>query len=93
MQILQYPAFHKLVKKLHPNAKQDLDVAIKTLIQNPRAGDLKKGDLSGIRVYKFKMVNNLTLLAYSYDENEESLTLLALGSHENFYKDLKKQAV
>ena len=90
MQIFQYPAFEKLVKKLHVNAKQDLDNAVKELMQNPLAGGMKKGDLNGIRVYKFKMVNQLTLLAYKYGEIDESLTLLALGSHENFYRDLKK---
>ena len=90
MQVVQYPAFERVVKKLHSNAKQDLDNAVKVLMQNPQTGDMKKGDLNGIRVYKFNMVNQLTLLAYKYDETTESLTLLALGSHENFYRDLKK---
>ena len=90
MQILQYPAFQRVVKKLHANAKCDLDNALKKLMHNPMTGDLKKGDLNGVRVYKFQMVHQLTLLAYKYDEPDESLTLLALGSHENFYRDLKK---
>ena len=90
MQIIQFSAFKRVVKKLHPNAKHDLDKAVKELTQNPLTGDLKKGDLNGVRVYKFKMVQQLTLLAYMYDESAEKLTLLALGSHENFYRDLKK---
>ena len=90
MEIIQYSSFEKAVKKLHPNAKQDLDIAVKKLVQNPQAGDLKKGDLNEIRVYKFQMVNHLTLLAYKYDESNDSTILLALGSHENFYRDLKK---
>ena len=89
MQIVQFPAFGRVVKKLYANAKQDLDRAVKELIKNPQAGDLKKGDLAGIRVYKFQMVNQLTLLAYTYDEPDDCLTLLALGPHENFYRDLK----
>jgi hypothetical protein len=52
---------------------------------------LKKGDLNGIRVYKFRMVNQLALLAYEYDDANDRLTLLAYGSHENFYRDLKKK--
>ena len=90
MRLVQYPAFIKTVKKLHANAKQDLDEALKELMKNPLAGELKKGDLSGIRVYKFNMVHQLTLLAYVYDESNENLTLLALGPHENFYRDLKR---
>ena len=90
MQVLIYPAFERVVKKLHPNAKKDLDEAIKELIQNPNSGDLKKGDLNGVRVLKFRMVNQINLLAYMYNENDDSLTLMAIGSHENFYRDLKK---
>ena len=90
MRIVQYPSFERSVKKLHTNAKRDLDKALKELMRNPHSGDLKKGDLNGVRVYKFKMVHQLTLLAYIYDEIEESLTLLALGPHENFYRNLKK---
>lgn len=48
------------------------------------------GDLSGVLVYKFKMVKQLTLLAYSYHDQTIALTLLALGTHENFYRDPKK---
>ena len=90
MQVILYPAFERVVKKLHANAKNDLDKAVKTLIKEPHAGDLKKGDLNGVRVFKFKMVSQMTLLAYRYNEVEKSLLLLALGSHENFYRDLKK---
>jgi mRNA-degrading endonuclease YafQ of YafQ-DinJ toxin-antitoxin module len=90
MQIVQFPAFIKTVKKLHANAKQDLDEAIKELMKNPLAGEQKKGDLIGVRVYKFNMVHQLTLLAYRYDESNDNLTLMALGSHENFYRDLKR---
>ena len=90
MQVILYPAFERVIKKLHANAKNDLDEAVKILIKNPHAGDMKKGDLNGIRVYKFKMVHQLTLLAYRYKEPEKMLILLALGSHENFYRDLKK---
>ena len=80
MQIVLFPAFERVVKKLHANAKQDLDKAVKRLIQNPQSGDLKTGDLNGIRVYKFKMVNQLTLLAYAYNETANIISLLALGS-------------
>jgi hypothetical protein len=52
---------------------------------------MKKGDLKGIKVYKFHMVNHLTLLAYEYDDVNDKLTLLACGSHENFNRDLRKK--
>ncbi|KKQ32327.1 MAG: Addiction module toxin, RelE/StbE family [candidate division TM6 bacterium GW2011_GWF2_37_49] len=90
MKILQTPTFNKQVKKLHKNQKSDLDEAVECVVNNPVIGDQKKGDLAGVLVYKFKMVGQLTLLAYQFDDNANQLTLLVLGSHENFYRDLKK---
>ncbi|OHE74758.1 MAG: addiction module toxin RelE, partial [Treponema sp. RIFOXYC1_FULL_61_9] len=77
------------VKRLHPNQKADLDAAVRLLLEAPEAGELKKGDLAGIRVYKFRISNQITLLAYTYVERILMFTLLALGAHENFYRDIK----
>ena len=89
-QVLQTPTFKKAVKKLHKNQKADLDEAIKELMIDPLLGEQKKGDLAFLRVYKFNMVNQLTLLGYSYEDGTVTLELMALGSHENFYRDIKK---
>lgn len=88
--VLQTSAFKKSVKKLHKNQKADLDAAVKTLMNEPFLGEQKKGDLSFMRVYKFKMAKQLTLLGYSYENGSVVLELLAFGSHENFYRDAKK---
>lgn len=90
MHIVQTSSFSKIVKKLHKNQKKDLDGAVQEIIKNTSIGDEKAGDLSGVSVYKFKMVKQLTLLAYKYEDQTITLTLLALGTHENFYRDLKK---
>ena len=88
--VLQTPTFKKAVKKLKTNQKKDLDSAIKELMTNPIIGERKKGDLSFLRVYKFKMNKQLTLLAYSFDDGALILELIALGSHENLYRDIKR---
>ncbi len=90
MIILQTKAFSKIIKKLHTNQKVDLDRAVKKLAQNPSIGEAKKGDLAGVFVYKFKITKQTSLLAYCYEEEMLTLTLLALGTHENYYCDLKK---
>ena len=90
MNVVQTSSFKRIVKKLHKNQKQDLDAAIKAIVENPNIGDEKIGDLSGISVHKFKMAQQLTLLAYNYEDQTITLTLLALGTHENFYRNLKK---
>lgn len=88
--VLQTPTFKKAVKKLKPNQKKNLDSAIKTLMETPTLGEIKKGDLSFLRVHKFKMNKQLTLLGYSFDDGKLVLELIALGSHENFYRDIKR---
>jgi mRNA-degrading endonuclease RelE of RelBE toxin-antitoxin system len=83
--------FQRTIKKFKKNQKTALDSAVKIIINDPEIGDLKVGDLSGVRVYKYKMVSSQYLLAYVYDEVINKITLLAIGVHENFYRDLKKR--
>ena len=90
MHIVQTSIFVKQIKKLHNNQKKDLDAAVSALLSDPQLGAAKKGDLSDVRVYKFSMTRQLTLLAYGWQQDEERLVLFSLGSHENFYRDLKR---
>ena len=90
MILLQKPIFGRIYKKLKSNQLKFVNEAINTILNNPLIGERKIGDLNGVRVYKFKTLDQLTLLAYDYDEDKKELTLLFLGSHENFYNQLKK---
>lgn len=86
--VSQMPAFKKAFKKLHSDQKEAVKKAIKKIIENPEIGAAKKGDLSGVFVYKFKINNQEHLLAYEWLPQER--ILLALGVHENFYRNLKR---
>ena len=88
--VLQTPTFRRAVKKLKPNQKKELDAAVKALMAKPALGEQKKGDLSFLRVYKFKMNKQLTLSGYSFDDGTLILELMALGPHEKFYRDVKR---
>lgn len=90
MRIVERPHFKKAIKKLHKNQRRDLEEALKTIFENPEIGQMKKGDLAGLRVHKFKMVGQLMLLAYTWENDIITLTLIGLGSHENFYRDMKR---
>jgi mRNA interferase RelE/StbE len=89
MRIVVSPTFSRAVKKLHRDQKAGLDDAVRAVVDNPLLGEAKVGDLAGVRVFKFRIANQLCLLAYSQID-EETLELLALGAHENFYRDLKR---
>ena len=86
--VRQMPAFKKTYKKLLANEKVLVDKAIKAIIENPNLGQEKKGDLRGVFVYKFMSDHQEKLLAYEWSPQDR--LLVALGVHENFYRDLKK---
>lgn len=90
MKVLQTAAFSRAVKKLKSLQKRDLDTVINKIMADPNIGEQKRGDLADIHILKFKMSKQLTLLAYNYEEKIITLTMLALGPHENFYRDLKR---
>lgn len=86
--IKQMPVFKRAYKKLLANQKAIVNDAICAITKDPLIGVEKKGDLAGIFVYKFKVINQEMLLAYEWIPSER--LLLALGVHENFYRDLKR---
>ena len=86
--VQQSAMFNRAYKRLHANQKVDVDDAVADIVRDPTLGAAKKGDLAGVFVYKFKCRSQLTLLAYEYNPNTR--LLLLLGSHENFYRDLKR---
>jgi mRNA interferase RelE/StbE len=89
MRILVTPTFERTAKKLHPQQKAALDDAVRALASQPDLGETKVGDLAGVQVYRFRMGTQRCLLAYRVlDAN--TLKLLMVGPHENFYRTLKR---
>ena len=84
----QESAFKRTYKKLHKNQFAGVNAAIGAIMADPAIGEEKKGDLAGVRVYKFDVQNQMYLIAYEVDET--TIMLMALGAHENFYRDFKK---
>jgi len=91
MRLLITASFAKATKKLHAPQKVELDAALKLISKDPIIGEAKVGDLVGVYVYKFRLSEQQVLLAYRIVD-QESIKLLTFGSHENFYRDLKRQA-
>ena len=91
MKIGQTGTFSRTIKKLHGRDKTAVDKAVRKIAANTGIGAMKKGVLAGARVHKFKVADKQYLLAYRHEKKSDSVTLLALGQHENFYRDLSKQ--
>ena len=88
LKIITTPIFAKVVRKLHAKDKKTVDDAVREILAKPTIGEVKKGDLLGVSVYKFKINKQEILLSYSV--GPEELLLIALGKHENFYRDMKR---
>ena len=90
MRILTTPTFDRVAKKLHRKQKADLDKAVTKISEDLELGEAKVGDLAGVRIYKFRISKQEHLLSYRVVD-ESCIKLLTLGSHENYYRDLKRQ--
>jgi mRNA-degrading endonuclease RelE of RelBE toxin-antitoxin system len=87
-QVSQSPLLERKKKRLTREEIAVLDEEVRRICETPEIGEVKKGDLTGVSVRKFKVRDRWFLLAYEFDEKE--ILLLALGAHENFYRDLKR---
>ncbi len=77
-------------KKLPPTLREEIDQQVDRICEDPSIGTQKSGDLRRVWVHKFSFVGQQYLLAYAIDEDKMTVTLLAIGGHQNFYRDLKK---
>ena len=87
-QVFQSPLFERKKKRLTKAEIAALDREVERVSKEPAIGEIKRGDLAGVHVHKFKVGERLFLLAYEFDNNE--IFLLTVGLHENFYRDLKR---
>lgn len=91
MDVYQSRRFEKSLGKLNKGDLVLVEDQIDFIIEHPSFGVLKKGDLSYLRIHKFKLGENEILLGYSWQEEGAELFLLDLGPHENFYRDRRKR--
>lgn len=91
-QVLQTRRFARTYKKLtNATLIADTDAAVAAVAQDPDVGEHKKGDLAQLWVHKFRSNGQLYLLGYTREDAMRLIYLEALGPHENFYRDLKRQ--
>ncbi len=81
------PVFRRFVKKQAAPLQLAVQDEVDGIIAHPKRGDDKKGDLAGYRVHKFRFHRQEYLIAY--EVGEQKLLFIMIGTHENFYRDLK----
>ena len=94
--------FKNFVKKAHKPLQLAISDEVDEVCERPYDGEAKVGDLLGFYVWKFKFNRQEYLIAYRPPSKEVVDTVSDLeieflvidfykvGSHENFYEDLKR---
>lgn len=88
MKIFYKPPFRKFVKKQTRPFQLAIEDEIEKIIVTPDMGEAKTGDLTGFQVHKLFFRRQKFLIAYRVQGEE--IVFFTIGSHENFYRELKK---
>jgi len=82
------PTCKRFIKKQTSPFQLAIQDEVDEVRSSPEIGESKKGDLAGYRIHKFTLRKQLYLMAYRIQE--DSILFCMIGTHENFYRDLKK---
>lgn len=88
MDILYKASFKRFVKKQSRPFQLAIEDEVEMVVSNPETGELKKGDLAGFRVHKFKFQKQEYLIAYKTES--KGMMFYMIDTHENFYRSLKQ---
>lgn len=82
------PICRKFIKKQSVPFQLVIQDEVDAVCSDPQIGEIKKGDLADLKVRKFSFKKQLYLMAYRTEG--EDIIFCMIGTHENFYRDLKK---
>jgi len=88
MDALYKPPFRKFVKKQNRAFQLVIEDEAEKIRDYPTVGEAKKGDLAGFLVHKFIFQKQEYLIAYQL--LQDCITYYIIGTHENFYRELKR---
>jgi len=95
MQICFKRPFAQYVRKARKPLRLAIEDEVEVVCEAPEIGELKVGDLAGIRVHKFRFNRQEYLMAYRSPVRNMPVAFLIVyfyqvGVHENFYDELKQ---
>ncbi len=80
--------FRKFVKKQNRAFQLVIEDEAEKIRDYPTVGEAKKGDLAGFLVHKFIFQKQEYLIAYQL--LQDCIIYYMIGTHENFYRELKR---
>ena len=85
------PVAVKYIKKIrNKQLKSELKNAIMQIANDPYIGEAKMGDLQGLFGYDVFYDSVNYEIAYTVKEKDILITIIMVGTRENFYNELKR---
>lgn len=88
--VVQAPRFARAKRAFPAPVQLQLDEIVKAIMADPLVGEPKSGALKGVRIEEFKVGPQQLLVAYTFTAKTQTLEMLDVGPHENFYRGLTK---
>jgi hypothetical protein len=88
--VVQAPRFGKSKRGFPARVQLEIDEQVKGMVADPFVGEAKTGALRGVRVVKFKVGPQQLLVADTFTPKTQTIEMLDVGPHENFYRELTK---
>lgn len=86
--VVQAPRFARAKRAFPAPVQFQIDEVVKAILADPLVGEPKAGALKGVRVEKVKVGPQQLLVAYTFTAKTQTLEMLDVGPHENFYRGL-----
>lgn len=81
------PHVADVIRSLHPDLKQLIKSAIRTITANPEYGEPLKRELDGLRKYRVRRFR----IVYTVDQKTRVIRLMAVGHRRSVYEELTER--
>jgi mRNA interferase RelE/StbE len=81
------PHVADVTHSFHPDLKQLIKSAIRSIAANPECGEPLKRELDGLRTYRVRRF----CIAYAVHQKTRIIRLMAIGHHRSVYEELTER--
>ncbi|MFO0701871.1 MAG: type II toxin-antitoxin system mRNA interferase toxin, RelE/StbE family [Nitrospira sp.] len=81
------PHVADVIRSLHPDLKQLIKSAIRTIVTNPEYGEPLKRELDGVRKYRVRRFR----IVYAVDHKKQVIRVMAVGHRRSVYEALTER--
>jgi len=80
------PEAAQRIRKLHPQIKQEIRDAIRSLLESPLSGHALQHELTGFRFYRLRSYR----IIYRLNDHSQTLDVIFVGQRRNVYEEFRE---